>query len=689
MNNRFSYMHWLLVAVIAAIVTACASIGRPEGGPRDFDPPVYVSSTPKPGQLNVDANRITVTFDENIQLDDAFNKIVVSPVQTQAPAISSNARRVTVELRDTMIPNTTYSIDFADAIKDLNEGNILDGFALEFSTGDTIDSLRISGMVLEARTLEPAQGMLVGVYSNLDDSAITTLPLERIARTNQLGQFTVRTLKPGTYRIFALNDMNRDYKWDRSEDIAFYDFTVSPTVENIEVTDSFITADGRDSLVTRPGIQYLPNDILLSWFNEGYKAQYLKDYKRPDRRRLTFEFATRSDTVPEISVVGGPQDGRRIDDWAVTQVNPTRDSLVYWMRDTLVSRIDSLYLSVKYLKTDTTDNLAWQTDTLKFFFKDPKPDKKKKKDKDEKPDTVITDAFGVPQPKDFLSLNIATSTQDVNLPLVIRTEQPIDSIKAEGIRLSLVVNDSTRQPVEIPPLIADSLNPLMIRKLALDWTPGASYHLEIDSTAFTSVFGLWNKPYSHDFKVKQVEEYANLFFNITGLEPDSAGVTPHAVVELLTTDDKVVRIAPVVDGRAEFRWLAPNTYYARLYIDSNGNGRWDPGDLRAKIQPEETYYYNKKLQLKKNWDIEQAWNIYELPVDLQKPMAIKKNKPKPKKGEKGLNEDEEEEEYDEFGNPIGGYGNDNPYDPNNLNNRRPGANDRNRQGGFGNNRRGF
>ena len=156
----------------AMLVAACANMGRPEGGPRDELPPVYVRSNPAMGQLNVKGNKITVEFDENIALDDAMNKIVVSPAQRTTPAISSNAKRVTVELRDTLLPNTTYTIDFADAVKDLNEGNVLDGLALDFATGDTIDTLRISGMVFEAQTLEPAQGMLVGVYSNLEDSEI-------------------------------------------------------------------------------------------------------------------------------------------------------------------------------------------------------------------------------------------------------------------------------------------------------------------------------------------------------------------------------------------------------------------------------------------------------------------------------------------------------------------------------------
>ena len=224
--------------IIAFIMVACASIGRPEGGPRDEMPPVFIKSNPTQGQTNVKSNKIEIFFDENLKVDDASNKVVISPVQKAMPSIIANGKKVSVELRDTLIPNTTYTIDFSDAIRDLNEGNPVDGFALDFSTGDSIDSLRISGMLFEARNLEPAQGMIVGVYSNLADSAISTLPLERISKTNQLGQFTIRGLKPGYYRIFALNDKNRDYHWDRSEDVAFYDVALSPSVEPIEVMDT-------------------------------------------------------------------------------------------------------------------------------------------------------------------------------------------------------------------------------------------------------------------------------------------------------------------------------------------------------------------------------------------------------------------------------------------------------------------
>lgn len=191
------------------------------GWPARRDSPEFVRSTPAPGSTGVDRNRIDIFFNENVKLEDIQNKLVVSPAQMQQPVARANGRRVTLELRDSLRDSTTYTIDFSDAVRDLNEGNILDGFAMDFSTGSTIDTLRISGMVFQAENLEPAQGMVVGVYSNLADSAIRTLPLERVAKTNQLGQFTIRGLKPGTYQIFAIDDRNRDWHWDRSEAVAF------------------------------------------------------------------------------------------------------------------------------------------------------------------------------------------------------------------------------------------------------------------------------------------------------------------------------------------------------------------------------------------------------------------------------------------------------------------------------------
>lgn len=643
------YMRMLLAVIAAAILAACASIGRPSGGDYDMEPPQFVGSNPAPGSVNVDRGRVTLTFDENVQLEDAGNKVVVSPAQKQTPQISANGRHVTVELRDTLLPNTTYTIDFSDAVRDLNEGNVLDGFAIDFSTGDLIDSLQISGMVLEARNLEPAQGMLVGVHSDLADSALWSKQFDRIAKTNSKGQFTVRNLKPGTYRVYAVKDINRDYKWDRSEDVAFYPVTVSPTAGVATVEDTLVTDAGTDSIVTRTVTEFLPNDLLLTWFNEDYKSQYLKNYGRPQRNMLSMEFGAPSDTLPELTLINLPDGPKDIGRWAVLDGSATRDTLQYWITDTAIARMDTLRIAARYLKTDTADLLSWTADTLRFTFKDPKqkarkPAKRKEKDS--------TDVDSVP-PIELIRFTASTgSTHDVYAPLVFKASEPIDTIYPDAIHLEVLV-DTIWTPTDIPPLKGAPNHPLLNFTTSRSWEPGAKYRLTVDSAAIYGVSGLWNGKVTHEFTVKKLEDYAALFFKVKGLEGPG-------VVELLDSKDDSVRTARVEDGEAAFLYIDPGTYYARLYVDANGNGRYDRGDVKLGVQPEETYYYPKKITLKKNWDLEQAWDINELPVDAQKPEDIKKNKPEQRRSwdndgrRRQEGTDEEEDIYDSGFGEFGG-----------------------------------
>lgn len=630
----------LFVVAAALLLAACASIGRPEGGPRDMTPPVMVSSTPAPGSVNVSNGRIDIVFDENITLDDPMNKIVVSPPQKKQAQISSNGRRVRITLRDTLRDSTTYTVDLADAVRDLNEGNILDGLAIDFSTGPSIDTLMISGIVFEGRTLEPAQGMIVGVYSTpVADTALTTLPMERITKTNALGRFTIRNLKPGSYRVFAINDLNHDFHWDRSEDIAFLDRDISPSTMSIEVTDTFTDAAGNDSLATRPATRFLPDDILLTWFNENYKPLYLVKHERPDARRLTLEMSTRSDSLPQLTLLNTVRAGARLDREAVLQSSPGLDSLTYWLRDTTLIGSDTLKIAARYLHTDTLDNITFTTDTLTFALRQAK----KKKKRDEETDSV---------PKlEFVNIGISSrQPQDLNIPLLFETSAPTASIDSAGFRIEELV-DSIWMPVAARiPSPPDSLQPMRLLT-EMTWKPKTKYRVTIDSLAVTDIYGNHNRPFVQEVSTHAIEDYAALFFNIGDLGPDSA------IVELLSSD-KPVRLEPVRNGVATFEYVTPGAYYARLFIDRNHNGRWDTGCVADTLQPEDVFYFSKKLNLKKNWDVEQQWNIYETPVDLQKPEDIKKNKPpRPKweteeereKRKKG-NNDDEEEEFDPFMN---------------------------------------
>lgn len=675
MNRAALYMRFLLIVVLAMTVAACASLGRPEGGPKDETPPMFVKSTPARGQLNFTDNKITIEFDENVQVKDVMDKVVVSPAQKSMPVVSAQGRKVTVELRDTIIPNATYTIDFSDAISDLNESNELDGFTMDFATGDTLDTLCISGMVFEARNLEPAQGMLVGVYGNLSDTAISTLPLERIARTNQLGQFTIHNIKPGEYQIFAIKDMNRDLHWDRSEDVAFYDVTVSPTSQPTEVNDTLTAADGSDSVVVRPATMFLPNDVLLTWFNEDYKAQYLKDYKRLDRRRITLDFAAPADSLPQITVLNGVHSGKNLDKLSVLNTGPTRDSLEYWIRDTALIAQDTVLIAARYQRTDTLQQLSWGVDTLKLILKGEKKKKKeekKKKKKDSENDTV--DSVAAPK-LTFLQFSPATSSvHHIYSPLLFSANQPIDSVDKSKIHFE-VKNDTLWNILPTPDLELVIPSKVMDYKMEYKWEPGATYRVTIDSAAVFGIYNEWNNTVKHEFTVKKEEDYATLFF-ITSNAPDSL------IVELLTSSDATVRQSSVIDGVAQFLYVDPGTYYARAFVDANGNGKYDTGNLERKQQPEEVYYYDKKINVKQNWDIEQNWDLTALPIDKQKPLAIKKNKPKKKRGETEARERESEEddeyddEFDSFGsgsynnkgNGFGGFGGNGLKQVNGVNN---------------------
>lgn len=633
-------MKAFFAAVISVTVAACASMGRPEGGPRDETPPRFVRSTPAPGSLNFSGDRVSIFFDENIQVKDVMDRVVVSPPQKNMPKVMAVGRNIRVDLADTLQPNTTYTIDFTDAISDLNENNPYEGFAIDFSTGPTIDTLCISGMVFQAETLEPAQGMLVGVHSNLADSAIRTLPFDRITKTNQYGQFTVRNLKEGPYRIFAINDVNRDNKWDRSEDIAFYDVTVSPSARPEEVTDTLVSAAGDDSLAVRTVTRFLPDDVLLTWFNEDYKSQYLAKHERRERNKIYFEMGANADSLPRIRFVGGPYDGRKFERYSVLNGSKTLDTLEYWLTDTALIALDSIKLEVEYMRTDTLDNLVWGTDTLQFNMRKQKQKAKKK----EKKESENADSAAMPE-LTFLNLKTGQGTLEVYSPLMLEADQPVKHFADTALRLEIMV-DTLWQEVARPKFYRpDSLRP-MVYRADVKWEPGGKYRLTVDSLAVTGIYDQWNKELKYEFTVRNLEDYANLTFNISGPEGP-------AVVQLLDNQDRPVRAVSAEGGKAVFENVTPGTFYARLFIDRNANGKWDTGNLADSVQPEETFYFSKKINLKKNWDVEQQWDIYELPVDMQKPLDIKKNKPKNKKTDRPDGYDEEDDQYyDEFGNPA-------------------------------------
>lgn len=658
------------------IAVSCASIGNPSGGPRDEDPPMFVRANPAPYSTNVKRQRVDIEFNEIVNVKDAFNKVVVSPPSKQVPRVSSSGRRVTVLFQDTLLDNTTYTIDFGNSIEDNNEGNKLPSFAYTFSTGPEIDTLQISGMVLNAENSEPQQGMLVGVYSNLADSAFSTLPFERMAKTDDRGRFSIMGLAPGSYRIFALNDLDNDYhRANPEEAMAFYDVLLSPYTEKANTTDTIfnLKTGAVDSIKSRERTIYLPNDILLRSYDSDVKSQYLTKYERQDSTRLNFIFNTKADSLPKISAVGFDN----LKDWYVVEKSINNDSVTYWITDPQILSLDSLRVATTYLRTDSAKNLSEVTDTLRFFYSRDlknalanaaKEREKIAKEKEKKREKALKEGSELPEDDEVaekplpLGLKVTSSAnQEVYLPLFLEFDTPLTRLDTSAFNLQVQI-DTVWQNVPKPWKLelVDSINPRKF-KIEYPWEFSSQYKLTADSLAATGIYGRNSDPLDFSFKTKAEDEYSTVIFTISNFTD-----TIPAFIELLNTSDNPVRRETVVNNKATFKYLAPGKYYARIFEDHNGNGIYDTGNLDSIRQPDLSYYYPKLINVKKNWDKEEIWDVFSTPVDMMKPYTLLKNKPEAdkKNRKRNQNEDYDEEEEDYF-DPTR-----NPFDPNDRGNGR-------------------
>ena len=610
MKNRYlkTIGQLLWVAIVTSLLYACANMASPNGGPYDELPPKFISSTPAPGQLNYKGKKVEILFDELIQVDKPTENVIITPPQAMQPVIRANGRRVVVELEDTLRENTTYTIDFTNSIADNNEKNILENFSFAFSTGDQIDTLEISGVLLDAATLEPMPGITIGVHTDLADSAFTTTSFVRTSRTNDRGAFTIRNMAPGTYRIYALEDVMRTYKYSQpGQQIAFGDSLIVPTFELTTRQDTtWKDSLTIDTIKTVPYTHFMPDDIALRLFKEKAERQYMLRPERNDEKILTLRFNAPVDSFPVPVPVNFTPSG---DSWYYLQAEDGRKTLKYWLTDSLVWQQDTLSVSVDYLKSDSLNQLQPQTDTVNFVMRHrAKAEPKKKKKKDDEP-----------EPIEFLGMNIApTGTMEMTDTLSITCMEPVAHLDSSLFRLERMV-DSTWTAVDFRffPDTTNSLRFFILRP----WQYAEEYRLAVDSATVFSVYGKWNNTVNNAFKLKKEEDYGHLYINLIGVDTT-------AFVELLNSSDVPVRKAKVKAGGALFMDLRPDKYYARLTVDLNGNNEWDTGNYAEKRQPELVIYCPKMYQIMQNWQVDETWDVTAVPMKQQKPLEITKNKPK-------------------------------------------------------------
>lgn len=620
MYTKIKYI--ICLVLTTSLVLACASIGSPDGGPYDETPPVFLGSVPEPFALHVKDKRVVLEFDEFIKIEKAAEKVVISPPQISQPVIKTSGKKIVVELDDSLKANTTYSIDFSDAIVDYNEGNPLGNFAFLFSTGDKIDTLAVSGTVLNASNLEPVKGILVGLHGNLADSAFITNPFDRVSRTDADGRFTICGIAPGAYRAYALQDVNQNYKFDqKNEMIAFLDSLVVPYTEvRMHQDTTWVDSLTIDTIRTVPRTHYLPDDLVLLAFTEAPTQRYLIKAERPDLNRFSIFFSLGADSLPLLTPLNFPEE-----DAYIVQTSIDYDSIIYWMKDTLVYYQDTLSFALTYEYTDTAGLLVPRTDTLNLVPKKTRAkilqeEEKKRREAEKEREKQMKRGDTIPEAKPqqkFLSIKIKGNTSmDLNSNVWVDFNEPIVSYSDAAIHLYKKVDTLW---VDEPHIFRQRQNELMGYELLAEWRPEVEYKLAMDSAAFVGLYGLPTKKQETKLKFKSLDQYSTLYLTIQDAKPGY-------IVQLLGNGEKVVRQQSVENGQADFFFLKPGTYNMRIFNDRNGNGVWDTGLYEEKESPEEVYYFPGSIETRENWDYTQEWNPTARPIDQQKPDDIKKQK---------------------------------------------------------------
>ncbi|GHS99313.1 hypothetical protein FACS189421_09540 [Bacteroidia bacterium] len=604
-------------------------MGTPGGGDYDIEPPKFTGSDPAPNAVRFDKNKITLVFDEYIAIDKPSEKVIITPPQKKAPVIKAVGKRITVELKDSLKPDMTYTFDFTNGIVDNNERNVLDGFSFAFSTGDVVDSLVLSGLLLNAENLEPMPNTMVGIHSNLSDTAFTTIPFLRTSQTNEVGRFWIRNVAPGTYHLFALNDINRDFKFDQpGEAIAFNDSLIIPSFEPAVRMDT-VWKDSLtvDTIQAVPYTRFTPDDLLLRLFKEDFEWQYLSKTERNDPRMFTMNFNAPVDTLPEVYLLDDDDEPHtHIDtietDWYVLEQSPDRKTLTYWMMDSTLYQKDTIRIETGYLAHDTLNNIVTITDTIQLVKKKTEPPKEKEKDKKK----------GVEKKRDVLEVTVSPGgAMDVFDTVRITFSEPLASFEKSRIQIRQKVD--TLWELRDFPVRQDTLNP-RVYYVDYVWPYGQEYQIGIDSMAFSSIYGKENDSIKVNFKTKEEKEYGQLVIYLSGNTSSGFG-------QLLDGSEKIVKESPLEASEIVFYDIKPGKYYVRYIEDTNGNGKWDPGNYAENRQPEPVYYNSKFFEMKAMLEVEENWNVRELPVEKQKPLEITKNKPKEKQQPKRENKKNE------------------------------------------------
>lgn len=584
-------------------------MGSLVGGAIDEDPPVVVDSKPANYSLNFDRKNIEITFDEFIILKDINQQLVVSPPVEERLDVRLKNKSIFIELENELRENTTYTLNFGEAIEDNNEGNQLLNYEFVFSTGDYLDSLSVGGRLMNANDLSPVEEAVhIMLYDNLSDSVVyNEIPIY-IGKTDKEGNFRINNLKADTFKIFALKDVNNNFLFDLpNEEIAFIEdyLNVDPeffrniiaqsldTINIYKGIDSLNTIQSdtletteSDSLTRKPLIR-IPDELVvdLYLFQEENQVQFLNDNNRKERNKIDFNFSIPVSDSFYVSYLLPEREN-----WFLKEESVNRDTFVYWIIDKEVREMDSIQLVLNYVVKDTMMASVWKNDSLYFIFRDIKKSGKNKDDKEAKPDVML------------LSGLKNNSTLDLNTKLKLVSETPINHIDTSLIEF-YVIKD-TMEYREDYKLLIDSIH-FRETHFLKEWESSGRYHLILYPGAVMDVFGYTTDTLDLTFNIRDKEYYGVLI-----VEADSLQYP--AIFQLLDSKDKIVKEEFFDESEAfRFEYLTPGKYKLKFIEDQNANRKWDTGKYIEMKQPEKVLFYSGEIEIRANWELEIKFNKKE------------------------------------------------------------------------------
>jgi uncharacterized protein (DUF2141 family) len=585
-----------MIILLGMIVTQCAKQSSPTGGPQDNDPPVFLEAEPANRSVFFVADKAIITFNEFIQLKDPSKEIFMSPPMRTKPDFKTQGKKVIIQFNEELKPNTTYTVNFGNAITDYTEGNPLVNFEYVFATGAHLDSLSIPGKVVNALSLQPEKDILVMVYQDGNDTIpLDSLPLlvppGNASRTTKDGVFRINNLAEGKYLLFALEDLNSNYIYDLpNERIAFLDSLVTllppPEIETPVVDSSLseISSDSVFSMATNTvplmqidsaGASHISVNTgdfyTLYLFREADTIQKLLSKKLTGSNLLQCIFKLPADSVRLLPVNFEPE----TENWYLTEFMSLKDTVNFWLKPGLP---DTLKMCV-FLNDSVND-------TSRYILSQPVTEKAGKRK------AAAQSGF-------TLTYNLSAGALDYGNNLQIRFHSPV--VDFDSSRLTFMTLTDT-----LVPSFAFTDTLFRQGEIAYPWVSGESYGLIIDDSAFTDLGGKYNDSTAIRFRIREPEEYGLFMLNLMLTDTN----TREIIIQLMTDKEIPVMIRTVSKpGIVKFEYLKPGNYKIKAIHDQNMNGKWDPGIYDQKVLPEKVEYFALPVTIRANWDQQEDWTL--------------------------------------------------------------------------------